>query len=188
MADYAPNYTDRYRLTYRCGGRVHTQTWRLPAGSLTSSLSGLIAQIGAYYSALAPRLFADLAFLKAEASQANSNYFLPAALPVQPAVGPIPAQFPVDGIKYYSFIGRTSLGNRWVLFQYGAVKDENNTIDTTSHDFRINPGEDTNITAAINVLQAMTQMVGNDDQNVLIYGYANFGINAHLQRKVRVGK
>jgi hypothetical protein len=78
----------------------------------------------------------------------------------------------------YGFQGRSAGGRKWHLDVFGA-----RTLGT---DFRLSPGENSDVTNAVDALQAFgSNLVGIDDEQVTVYTYVNCAANAHWQRAQR---
>ena len=109
MADFAPNYTARYRVRYSSLGKSHSMTWRV-VSSVTDP-TGIAAKVGLFLADLEGVLFDDWTVVGADFAEADTDVFLPATPPDQPT-GAIAASggFPQDACFQVGFVGRTALG------------------------------------------------------------------------------
>jgi hypothetical protein len=79
---------------------------------------------------------------------------------------------------FYGFVGRSSGGRRWRLDVFGSR--------TLGDNYRLSPGENTDVDAAAAVLRDVDfGIVGIDDLPVNVYTYTNVGANAYWQRELR---
>lgn len=186
MPAFAPNFTARLKVRYFVGGATHSQTWRsLVLGGGFATVDALISEVQSFYDAISPVMFDDWAILDVSVAAEGALVFIPH--------GVLTATGLVDGsasgarkkASQISFPARTDNGNPWIAYQYGFA----NMIGTSgvSEDFRINPGEDTDVDAAVAALQAMTIAVGNDGAGLNFKNYANVKYNDNWEKKVRKG-
>lgn len=186
MPDFAPNFTTRYVLKYSVVGRVHSQLWRAPSTVVTlAGLDGLISKIAAYYAAMAPKMWSDLAFLSAQWAPADSDIFLPAGTPALSAGAVLVTDAaPSANALAVSFVGRSDHGEKARMFQYGVAVTPADS--PTAFDFRIHSSEDTHISAAVGVLnESAPSLVANDDHVATFYDYVNVKYNDYWTRKSR---
>jgi hypothetical protein len=193
MPAFAPNFTARVKLEYVCFGRHHTQQWRTPvAGALDASIGALIVEIGNYYADIQGGLSIDFAILSTTFARENSDIFLPSILgvTVAPAGGvPDPAAIKRASAQQLSFVGRTSGGNRGIVYQYGWVENLlGEPGGEVPDDFRINPGENATIDATIGDMNGVfTTFCGNDGLPLTWKLYANMKYNDNILKKIRKG-
>ena len=74
MADFAPNFTARFRMKYSSLGKNHSMIWRV-ASSVTDP-TGISAKVGLVLTDLAPILFDDFTVIAADFAPADSDIFL----------------------------------------------------------------------------------------------------------------
>lgn len=187
MADFAPNFSGRYRVRYQVAGKTHKFMIRVQTGNVfaTGSADGLaIAQ--ALLTALAPLLWADFTVLSAEFAAENSAFFFPVEAPTVTGGVSITGRPASAGAWSTSFIGRTGGGLRWVVYVYGVAV---NPVQTASViDFRIGSLENATILAATNALGGFSStLAGNDDLPVVIYPYVNGKYNDYWVKRLRNG-
>ena len=184
MADYAPNFTPRYKLKYFANGKVHTQLWRPPAGAVIGDMATFALFVSGYYAAVAPLLYDDTAPLSASFAAENTDVFLPCAVPTiigTGDTGPAPARRTPASV---SFTGRSTAGQRWVLFQYGTTAiavDGSNTGD-----FRQSSAELTTVLDVVGFLNGESGTFrASDGVAVLVNPYMNIKDNDYWVRKAR---
>lgn len=186
MADFAPNYTARLRVKYTQGGKSHSQTWRAP--STEDDPAGLVAKVGDYYGDIDGILFDDFEITGADWALADSDVFLPVTPPTSPTGAVAFSGFkPTDAACYVGFVGRTLLGGKARLFQYGTNYGAN--IRTGAFDdWRVTSAEAAAISAAVVRLnETSPSLVGNDDAVAVWYEYANIKYNDRWVRRQRRG-
>lgn len=186
MADYAPNYTARYRVKYSSLGKTHSMTWRLDAG--TTTFSAVATKMGLFLADMAGNFWADWTVIGADAALADSDVFLPAPAPAQPT-GTVGINIATisDAAFALSFVARTIAGEKARFFLYGtslpiAVRSG------TGNDFKVLASENSGVSAGIVRLnQTSPALVGNDNQTAIWYEYANMKYNDRWVRKLRRG-
>lgn len=186
MPDFAPNFTPRYRVRYRSIGRTHRMQFRLERG--VTDPSTMAAKVGDFLSALEANLFTDWTVLSADFALEDTDIFLPAVAPTNPAgavsISGIQAQ---AGVCSISFPGRTINGLRAIVYVYGTNFFPAIT-ETITTDFRVLALEDVQISDAVSALNELSPViVGNDATAAVFYPYANVKLNDHWVRKARAG-
>jgi hypothetical protein len=186
MADFAPNFTARFRVKYTSLGKTHTQIWRL--SSAVDDPTGIADKVGLYYEDLSPVLFADLTIVSADFAPADSDIFLPAPTPVfgggdVAVIGSVAT----DAALSLSFVGRSTLGGKARMFQYGTTF-RNAVITAVGVDWKVTSAENASISAAIVRLnETSPAIVANDDSVATWYEYANIKYNDRWVRRMRRG-
>jgi hypothetical protein len=171
MAPINPNNTPRFKFNYTQNGFEHSFQIRSHASPAT---------VGTLVDGFLTALFPAITLLTlgvCEFAASASDIFLPVTMGQEGEV--YGSGFNVNPIAnwFYGFQGRSAGGRKWHLDIYGAT--------TLGTDFRLLPGENTDVDAAVAFLQASTGIVGIDDDAVTVYSYVNCGVNAHWQRAVR---
>lgn len=186
MADFAPNFTARYRLRYSVLGHTHTQQWRIARDAGVTGLNNMILKVAAFWAALESNLWDDLSFLSATYAVEDSDIFLPAAVPTLPTAALTPPANPISqSIVSTGFVGRSALGQKARVFVYGFAGGPEETAGL-GDDFRLTAAESANIDDAVVVLNnGSPQIVGSDDANVSWYSYANTKFNDFWLRQIR---
>lgn len=184
MADFAVNYSPRYRLHYSSAGAQHAVTIRAPRSLGVGGLPSLISQFESFLGELAPVLYSDWTPVRAEFALADSDVFLPAPVPiVAPTFGA--AEGPSAKAKSISFVGRSSLGHKARFFIYGIGFVPN---AFGGLDLRIHSAENTPIALSIGVLNAPASLLAAaDGQIVAWYSYVNLKYNDYWTSRVRRG-
>jgi hypothetical protein len=189
MSGYAPEFTSRYRLRYRANGANYSATFRF-AGNLAAPTTTFVSAIGAFYNSLAVFRWVDWEVLGADYAQQGSVVFLPSTAP---AVNAGQATTTGRTLAYQSvnlsFGGRSALNNAARFFVYGVNIDPINNA-TTNQDFRLTAAESSTIASALAALNGIASegWVASDGLPVsFVNGYANIGISAYRQRKLRAG-
>jgi len=184
MADFAANYTNRYRIRYQAVGKPHSITFR--GENMASILDpDLVTEAEDFLNALAPIRVNTWLLTGAEYAQAGSNFFLPATLPtITP--GAVTSVAAGRAALNINFQGLSSAANRGSLYVYGLDVDpiEVGTA-RPSEDYRLYPGEEANVAAALAVLNLAVALRGIDGLAMHWHQYANVNINSHWQRKLR---
>lgn len=186
MADFAPNYTARFRIKYSTQGRNHSLTWRIASGS--AGPADVTAKMGDFLAAIEGFLYTDWTIISADYAPANSDIFLPTALPANPTGASNVAIEPQSSdAMAVSWVGRTTLGGRARFFIYGM--DTAGLLATaTGDDWRVTAVESPDIAAGVTVLDNESpSLVGNDDAAVNWYPYVNLKYNDRWVRKMRQG-
>lgn len=172
MAPINPTNTPRYRFKYDVSGVKHDFQVRSHA-----SPSAIGALVDAFLVALTDALYA-IVMETVEFAASGSDIFLPVTSGIEGngySTGAPPA---VEIPNFYGFQGRSAGGRKWHLDMYGAR--------TLGIDFRLSPGENSDVTNAVNALQDFgSNLVAIDDEVVTVYTYVNCGTNAHWQRAQR---
>lgn len=186
MADFAPNFTARFRVKYSSLGKSHSMIWRV-ASSVTDP-TGISAKVGLFLDDMAPVLFNDFTVVSADFAAADSDIFLPAPTP---AFGGgdvnVTGSVPTDAAVSLSFVGRSTLGNKARMFLYGtSFRDAVTT--TVGRDWRVTSAENAAVSAAIvRINETAPAIVGNDDAVATFYEYANIKYNDRWVRRMRRG-
>lgn len=186
MADYAPNFTARYRLRYSVLGHQHTQQWRIARSAGVTGLNNMVLKVAAFWNALMPVAFASWTELSATYAAEDSDIFLPAAVPTI-STGSVAetGNLVSESIFSTGFVGRSALGQKARVFCYG-VNLTPESAATTGDNFRVTSGESTAVSNAIVVLNnGSPNVVGSDNAVVSWYSYANGKYNDYWLRQVR---
>lgn len=182
MADFAPNYTARYKLKYQVGSKKHSMTFRGGTIEIVTG-AGFVAGISNFLDALAPQLQSDWTILGADVAAQDSDVFVPAT--ILPAFGEAlsaVASTPGTAPRFWSFIGRTGLGNQAKLLVFGV----NVTPEVgLASDWRAYSPESSVVANAVASLNDFATLLGPDLSKPTWYPYANFGEHAHYQQKAR---
>lgn len=172
MAPLPPEGTPRFRINYDVSGAQHS--FQIRSHSSPSDVGTLV---DSFLTALADALY-GIVIGTVEFAADNSNIFLPVTSGIEGNVYSSGSPTVTEEPWFYGFIGRSAGGRKWHLDMFGA-----RSLGTN---YRLEAGENADVDAAIAVLQsAGSAIVGIDDLEVTVYGYANAGVNAHYQRKAR---
>lgn len=188
MADFAPNYTVRYRLQYGTLGRVHTVQVRATRGSGAAGAFGardrLFAALGAYTVVR----YTDWTVLGGAYALEDSETFNPD--PAVPALAAgtavIPANPKSEGTAMINHVGLSSLGHKAIFFLWG-VGLTPEASGGAADDFRVLTAEETHVLAAVAALNAGTGIAANDNAIVTWKNYVNVAYHSHYKRRVRRG-
>lgn len=184
MADFAANYTNRYRLHYTAVGKPHVMVFR---GSNTPAAldPDLVTDVEDFLNALQPIRLTTWLLTGAEYAQAGSSIFLPAVLPTIDGGGASVAAAGLAALNI-NFQGKSANGNRGALYIYGVNVDPIEVGSARpSEDYRLYPGEDDDVAAALAVLNLSVNIRGIDGSSMFWHQYANVNVNSHWQRKLR---
>ena len=187
MADYAQNYTSRYRINYRVGGDEHSFFWRAPRGTRRADVTPYKDKAQAFLDALAPLRYTSWVVLGAEWADEDSDIFLPTAAPAPEAgeatqIGSSTAKF----ITQYRFESRSAggAGSRGSFTIYGLSLDIDDSI---VNDFRIFGIENATISIALGELTEISgpTIVCVDNGFALWRPYVNVKVNDHWLNEKR---
>jgi hypothetical protein len=170
----SPSDTERWYLKYTVGGKQHTAIMRTLSGSSHTTVSNGFDLI---LGALTADLYA-ITIDSLEVSLLGSNVRNPATYGAGSSYGA--GGEPATGIpKFISFVGRDSLGHKNRISFYGWK-------GLQPDDFRINAGEAATIDDAIaNLNLSPTIWITIGGGTTLWHSYANFGLSAYWQRRLR---
>lgn len=162
MADFAPNYTARYKLIYTTRGLQHTLGLRYAASmaqaAVTAAAESLLDSI---FAALSAVMFADFTILDAEYSAANSTFFVPVGWGGSAAAGSVAAGiFPMDDIVSTTWSGRSIGGHKGKFVMFGVYWGVGNADFT---DFVVTPAEEAAIGTVAGLLSTAPGLVMNDN-------------------------
>jgi hypothetical protein len=186
MADYAPNYTPRYKVRYTTLGATHTMQFRVGRG--TTDFTGIAGKVSSFLEELSTQLFSDWTVVSAQGALEDSDVFLPAPLPsFTPSTNVPPGLTSVPRPVSISFPGRSTAGLRAILFVYGSTFFPS-TGASLYADYRITSAENATIAASVTALSELAPvLVANDNETVVWYDYANLTLNDYWLRRVRAG-
>jgi hypothetical protein len=189
LATFAPDATPRCIYRYVNGGLAHNIQFRGYRGEAraTSEARTAIAATN-LFTALAPIICTDFAWLSALYIPQDTNVSSPAGLP-DPVTGTFaPSVYsPEDKIRMLSFHGKSSGGSKTSCEAFGMILTTDDT--TPGHigkDFRITTGESAIIADAVAALAAQN-LAGIDNTILTWYGYANIKVHDYWLRQVRKG-
>ncbi len=186
MADFAPNFTARYKTTYSTLGKTHSVQWRV--GAATTDPALVATKMGEFLGDLHDSLYEDWTILHSEFALADSDVFLPAPSPAQPAAAfVIPDDAESDAAVAVSWICRSIAGGKGRFFLYG-VALEDSIRTAAGRDYRFTSAENTHISASIVRLnEEPPTLVCSDNQPAVWYEYVNYKPNDRWVRKLRRG-
>jgi hypothetical protein len=189
MADYAPNFTLRYRFRYSVRGLVHKMLWRGKADGNAGDLPALITKVGLFLDAIGPALWDDFTVLSAEYSLPDADIFLPADGPsFDGGAIAVAGSKTADRIVQTSWVGRSAIGHRAVMYMYGVSFQPGVDTGTLSGDFRVLAAESAQVGESIEVLNdGAPDIYANDGVAVTWSSYVNTKYNDHWLRKARAG-
>lgn len=187
MADFAPNFTARYKVSYSSLGLNHKMQFRIARDAGVTGLNNMVLKVTAFLDALQNARYTDWTVLSAEYSAEDSDIFLPAAAPTPVAgLADIPTNPKSQSIVTTGFVGRSNLGQKARLFVYGmGVFGPEDNVDF-GDDFRVTSSENNVISDAIAVLNnGSPNIVASDDAVVGWYSYANIKFNDYWLGQIR---
>lgn len=188
MADYAPNWTPRYRVRYKVGGRNHSFTWRVQRGLVALDAADSLAnRASAFFNALRDILYANFAILGADFAETDSDIFLPTIAPTVDIGGPSDiGSSTTKFITQYRFEARAVTGSRYNFSMFGLSLDID---DATASDYRISGLENPFLTAARGALTELggEQLVAISGAPLVWKPYVNVKVNDHWVKRARLG-
>jgi hypothetical protein len=186
MADFAPNYTARYRIRYSSLGKSHSMLWRVASG--VTDPAGIASKVGLFLEDCEPFLYDDWTLTSADFAEADTDIFLPAVLPDAPT-GAVAVAGAVanDAALAVGWVGRTTLGGKARMFLYGTNIAAALRMSALL-DFRILSSENADVSATVVRLnETSPAIVGNDDAVATWYEYVNVKYNDRWVRRLRRG-
>lgn len=180
--DYSTTNTSRTRLEYNACGFKHS--FNVRHGLATSYGMDDIQDglVDGFLAALGTLLPSDFGFTKNEWTKFGEVISIPQPLPSTAALTLGGTASRSRAGNFLSFQGKSSLGSRCSLTVYGIqlVAEDGEVTEN----FRIEGSEMAAVANAVSLLNN-TPFTGIDLGTLTWYNYANFGINAHYQRKLR---
>jgi len=168
MADYAPNFTARYKLRYIYEGDTHVNVTRWPSGSTKAANEDLaIAFWTAFFTATEDLRHVSFEVVDAEYAAGDSNVFLPATAPTEIAAGTIAgAGGASTSIAHSIWQGRSILGARCRFQMFGLYWST--LEDNIADNFYVTTTENA-VVGTVAGLLTSAGMVGPDDESVAIW-------------------
>lgn len=184
MADYASNFTFRYRTDYRSRGDRHSFTLRFSRGTTVGVIASITSMITGFLGIMAPMLDQSWAVLGAAYALTDSDIFLPTTPPTSPDVSTNGTTV-TDELRAFQarFEGRGVNGPRANFSIYGFSDD----IEAgPAVKFRLLPADSTAISDTIDALRFLDPPpVAIDGSTVVWYPYINVKDNDHYVHKLR---
>lgn len=163
MADYAPNFTARYKLIYEFEGDQHECNTRWPSANTQAANEGLAFDFWtAFMTETADLRHTSFTVVGAEYAAPDSNVFLPVTPPTEVAAGTIAsASGPSTKIFHTIWSGRSVLGAKSRFQMFGLRW---NTADSTDYlDFYVTAAENA-VVETIATMILTSGQVGPDDE------------------------
>lgn len=182
MADFAPNYTARYRIRYSTLGHEHSMLWRIARGTGTTGLALMVAKVGDFLTAVKVARFTDWTIISAEYAPEDVDIFAPAAVPSPDAgTATIPTNPKSQSTFAVSFIGRSTAGQKARFYVYGwDGSPEISVGPAVADDFRLYSAESGTVAAGVAELASgAPDIVASDNFSVIWYSYVNGKYNDH---------
>lgn len=184
MADYAPNFTPRYKVRYQGGGHTHTQLWRPPPGAVLADMVTFALMLGGFYDTLADVLYDDTVVVDASFALENSDVFLPAAAPVIGGALLFSTRLQQEEALAVSFIGRSTAGQPWRIFMFGTAYYPG--IGSGAQNYRVTAAEGAAVADATAFLNgASGDFVASDGVATVTYPYINVKPNDYWVGQLR---
>lgn len=174
MAPLPVESTARYVVHYVSGGNQHTQLYRFAPPPSPATLAPLLDAI---WTAASPILVSttieDVVFYPDE-STVGSPVAMPGFIGETYGSG-TPGN--VGAALFLNFVARSTGGRRVRLAFFSP--------EGTDPSWRFTAGENADVDATIDALEALPALVGIDSQPLVWKQYANVGYNAYWQRELR---
>lgn len=184
--NFAPNYTARYRLSYRHLGRPHVITFRLPAGTTLLDLDVPIITIQTAFSSMVSILYTNFQWISAVFCAAGADLWQPAQIPTTVtgtrSTATVP-QYVVD--SSFTVSGRGTAGGKCRLVVFGAFFDI--AYGAPGNDALITTGESAPLGDFIDNITS-GQFVAADNTVATWYPQATLKRNDHWLRQTRNGR
>jgi hypothetical protein len=191
MTRYADNFTSRFRVGYRSAGRQHSLKIRCGTLDLPTAVTGFAPALVGFLNALTGLRSPTWLLESVNFALAGTDVYLPVGLTSFTGIAAGVTTAPIDdkgfAPHFLSFGGRTYTGNNMRFALYGVAVDPSASPGNNSNDYRISRGESPEVNNAINEIFGYAALSGADGQPVVPYDYANVGVNAYWQRKIRRG-
>jgi hypothetical protein len=188
MADFAENFTPRYRAQYRAAGVVHTVGVRLVRGTAEGSIpavgSSIIANVFAAFDSKLPD---DFAFISAYYIRQDENIQVgTATLPgFSPGAIPVADYSPVAKAISTIFSGRTAQGHTGKFIVFGVQWNILDPADASANGV-VGIGESTEVATARGALVSAGPP-GIDNLGLNWYTQVTINIDDAVLKKVRRG-
>lgn len=182
--DFAPNLTYRYRVTYHSNGLTHRIIFR--TGEDPPATVGADLFLNTILGPIQDFLPTDFALISSEQSAPGADIFLPAdidATLTDVAPGATPSKD--DGPNYLTFSGKGNDGTQYRFSIYG-VSISPAEVDGKNYRFEL--GDNADIDVVLGLLKTdpgLTSMTTVNNRQVKFRNYANYGVSAYYQRKLR---
>lgn len=162
MADFAPNYTARYKLIYTTRGLQHSLGLRFNASMAQSAVvAAAESLLDAIFAAVGSVMFADFTIVDAEYSAANSTFFVPVGWSGSTPTGSVSAGiFPMDDIVMTTWSGRSIGGHKGKFVMFGLYWGVASADFT---DFVVTPAEEVAVGTVADALAVAPGLVMNDN-------------------------
>lgn len=165
MADYAPNFTARYKLRYSFEGDTHVCTTRWPSGATKAANEDAAITFWAGFLGLTEDLrHTSFDVLDAEYAEADSNVFLPATPPLEVSPGlRAAASGSSSRIMHSIWQGRSIAGARMRFQMFGLLWATADSAEGV--DFYILPTENGAVEDVAGLILS-AGMVGPDNESL----------------------
>lgn len=167
MADFAPSWTARLRMTYEVGGLRHRLVVRAqrPLATTATAMAGKLITV---LNELSPVMFDDFNILGYEFAAQDSDVFLPATGFTGLIGGATTGLRSVlQNVSQTRFEGVSAGGSRTALVLYGLVYTPG--ASGIASNFRIATTEDANIAAAIVALNEVAPGYAGADGSLAVW-------------------
>lgn len=186
MADFAPTYTARVRITYRVQTHLHRLGLRLARGSSEGDGAAASALVATAVATLNASLWTDWEYVQTEFCPEDSAFFLPVVADWSAVVGAVStaARTPVRGAVEATLPYTTNGGHKSFFALYGTVFTPESS--GVSDDFRLTPTE----LATVGDYRAAWEeidWVGGDNRPGHTKLYLNIHYNRKWERRIRGG-
>lgn len=184
MADFAPNFTFRFRTDYRSRGDRHSFTLRFGRSTTALDLTAITLDVGALLASMAVNLDNSWSVLGAAYAVADSDIFLPTPGPVSPTVGGNTTSITISARALQArYEGRGANGPRVNFSIYGY----NVNIDAgAGADFRLSTSDTPTPIASLAQLALFDPPItAIDGSSASWYPYVNIKHNDHYVHKLR---
>jgi len=185
MTTYAPTFTPRLRVKYKCGGIAHSMQVRGPRGATLATMGGLVDPIANCFVALATYLYSDFSWISAEAALTDEESFAPVAVSGIIPVGGVPlvAQSAVNRIRGLTISGRAP-GSRSRFTMFGLFFASSAMTDIGNNGV-ITGTEVAGMTTIAGI--ANSYFRANSGASAIWYNRGTYKVNDHLLKLVRRG-
>lgn len=187
MADYVPQWTARYRLTYSVQGHEHDMIFRWARGA-PIVVADMVAKVKAFLDQTASVRWTDWTALRAALAVQDSVVFNPTTLPAPNAgTAAITTRATSAAAFYWQFQGRSQAGGRASYYLYGVSGAAAIAVGgDVASDFRLTSAESAVVLNAYSALNTGNPtLAANDGFGLLFYNYVNTKYNDNWLHKIR---
>lgn len=186
MADFAPNFTPRVKMTYKAGNKPHSLIVRGVRGSTIADAPALANRIAVFVHELRIYLYSDFAWKSVSWCDQDSEVFLPVSVSLLAPGGEASptARIAADDAIQVRAEGVSASGARTSFSIYGLLFRP--SAGSTA-DFRVYGSELAEVNTAIGALTEIggAQLYSADGALAMWHNYLNYKYNNYYTTRLR---